>query len=509
MTPAVLGGLTYVGPAFESALQDVKHDYPLLNVSQTFIIADILEDDGDCLALESDNQVAEYYYNQRIHRATEGQSCWTIFVLPGCSPSLRGIQKFGNGVNKVVLTSGVSSYYLTDKSGFPTLLTTALTTLSITYYTTFLRLAQFYNWTTVMVVTESEGVNGGFFTQASGVCDVLSSATPRIVAYFVPASLTGPVTEDVLNGILDRFAASARIMIFIADSLPVNKLLIQAGVRGMNDGSYVYVLQTPLSVPYDGSRLRNISNEYHFEEARKIYPSCILVGLGSDREFIEGLSMARSHPFVKHWKAMSKKKYNYTYPQNKQPPLHAASSYASLMVVSQVADELRRQQPPFNFNDGALLASKFFLRTFETKVGNISLDHLGQRIPEILIGYFDSDDDRFVPFMSYKPNQNNQNFETLLPIKWSSGTWPVPSELRCGFQGMRCVTGPTHEAIGYSVAGTLVFLITCGAIFFRWFRNNLFESNQYWVLQRQYLLLPGCPRTSRLSFFSCLKLQAA
>ncbi|OQV20011.1 putative Chymotrypsinogen 2 [Hypsibius exemplaris] len=215
-------------------------------------------------------------------------------------------------------------------------------------------------------------------------------------------------------------------------------------------------------------------------------------GMGADREFVQKIVMPQSHPFVNVCKAMSKNNYNYTYPSDKQ-----------------VAEELRRQQqPPFDFNDGAFLARQFFGRTFQTKVGNISFDNLGQRIPEILVGYYDSDYDRFVPFMSYKRGQNLCDFEAVLPLKWSYGTWPVPNEPRCGFQGLRCMPGSTRDAIGYAIAGTGILLTVCGAIFFRWFRNYLFETSNYWVLQRRYLYLPGFPTTSRLSLFSCVSLRA-
>ncbi|OQV24130.1 hypothetical protein BV898_02081 [Hypsibius exemplaris] len=298
MSTEIKGGLPSCGPAFETALEEVKHDYPSLNLSQTFVIDNSSPIEVDCtrLALPSDSQVAEYFYTKRRQRPIEGRNCWTLFILSGCGNSLPGIQQFGNGLNKVVLSSGISSEYLTDKSQFPTLLTTAVSPFFMSYNNAFLKLAQLYNWTTVTVLTERGGPNsnGGFESQGRAIFDVLSKASPRIQTYFMLVSLTGPVTEDVLNAILDQFTASSRTTIACGIILRISR------------------------------------------------DSC-------------------------------------------------------------QSDELRRQQPPVDFNDGAFLAKQFIGRTFQTKIGNVSFDKLGQRIPQILVGYYDNDDDKFVVCLQIAP----------------------------------------------------------------------------------------------------------
>ncbi|OQV12936.1 hypothetical protein BV898_12857 [Hypsibius exemplaris] len=310
----LLGSLPFVGPAYSSALEDIKKDFPLLNVSQVFVIPS--ESSEECPESEI-NELAKYYYRRRTGiPAEDSRNRLTLFVFTGCSKSLGGIQQFGTGLNKVVLSSGSSSTYLTDKTGFPTLLTTVLAQSAM--FGVLPKLVRLYNWTTVSVVTEIGGVNSAYEGGGRAIYNILSGLKPRVDTKFVPVSLTGPVTPSELTAILDKLKASSRIIFIAADSYPANKLLIQARINGMIDASYVYVLISPLTLPFDGSRLRNSSREYRFEEARASYSSCLLLGLGSELEFIQNLSMPASHPFVNVWKAKSESEYNYTYTDGKR-----------------------------------------------------------------------------------------------------------------------------------------------------------------------------------------------
>ncbi|OQV12423.1 hypothetical protein BV898_13299 [Hypsibius exemplaris] len=442
-----MGALRFVGPAFQTALEEVKRDYPFLNMSQTFVITtDNVVEEYTC-GESSDIEIAEYYYTRRQTCPIDGQDCWTLFILSGCTNSIAGQQRFANGVNKVLMASGVTSAYQTDKSSFPTLLSSVITQSSPIFLATFLKLIQLYQWEHVTIVTEIGGLSKGYESGARGIYRLISSVTPQIQVTFIPVSLTGPVNVSVLNNILDRFAASSRVMILAADSLLANKLLIQARVRGMTDGSYVYIITSSASVPFSGSRLRNISDEHHFEEARKSYPSCILVDLGADRQFIINQAMAPTYPFVDAWKLASKRDYNYTYPPDKQ-----------------VANELRLQHLPVDFNNGALLAKQFFGRTFQTKVGNVTFDQLGQRVPQVLIGYYDVDNDSFIPFLAYEPRPNFPELENLRQHKWSGGLWPVPSTPRCGFNGMGCDTRSAFQSTAIGVGLSVVVLISTAAL---------------------------------------------
>ncbi|OQV12416.1 hypothetical protein BV898_13292 [Hypsibius exemplaris] len=202
----VMGALRFVGPAFQTALEEVKRDYPSLNMSQTFVIT-------------TDN-VEEYKALNTVHVS------YANAFLAGCTNSIAGQQEFAKGENKVLMTSSITSAYQTDKSSFPTLLSSVITQSSPIFLATFMKLIQLYQWDHVTIVTEIGGINRAYESVAQGIYRLLSSATPQIPVTFVPVSLTGPVSSSVLNNILDRFAASSRVMILVADSLPANKLLV-------------------------------------------------------------------------------------------------------------------------------------------------------------------------------------------------------------------------------------------------------------------------------------------
>ncbi|OWA52484.1 hypothetical protein BV898_16936 [Hypsibius exemplaris] len=476
MSAKLLGGLPFVGPAFESALTDVRREYPWLNVSQEYVIANDSWADGECVEWESDNQIAQYYYHRKT-RPSNGPTPWVIFILPGCSSSIYGIQQFGNGLNKVVLTSGVSSRYLGDKTRFPTLLNSVYTQTSPSFYSTFLKLAQFYNWTTVGIVSEIGGISSAYETVGRLVYDLLSGAQPRIATTFIPVSLTGSsVSSASVTALLERLKAQTRIYFLFADSLPANKFL-------------VYVLTSTLTQPFDGSHLRNTSDEYHFEEARQSYSSCLLLDYGLDRKFGLSQGMTESHPFAEAWKAKSKKDYNYTYPVNRRLTVHAPAAYASVLVVSQVADQLRRQEPLFDFNDGALLARQFFRKTFETKVGNITFDHMGQRLTGISIGYYSPMEDRFVPFLSYERFSEDSEIKILRQPQWLGKVWPVPSEPMCGFQGLSCPLGSINSVAEMggglcllTLAILLILLRVC-------LRTTSPTGAMYWMLDEKCIFV--------------------
>ncbi|OWA51027.1 hypothetical protein BV898_15529 [Hypsibius exemplaris] len=78
--PFLLGGLQYVGPAFESAREDIRSQYPKLNFTQTFIYGENAPY-SDWLA-QYENVLAYYYY--RIRRAPPQEAPHvTAFVMAG------------------------------------------------------------------------------------------------------------------------------------------------------------------------------------------------------------------------------------------------------------------------------------------------------------------------------------------------------------------------------------------------------------------------------------------
>ncbi|OWA52568.1 hypothetical protein BV898_17019 [Hypsibius exemplaris] len=256
----------------------------------------------------------------------------------------------------------------------------------------------------------------------------------------------------------------------------------------MTDGSYVYVLTTALTQPFEGSRLRNMSDEHRFQEARRSYPSCLLLDYGSNEKFEFSEAINGLHPLIDAWKAQSKREYNVTYPVSRQT-VHAPAAYESVVVVAQMADQLRLRDP-FDFNDGALLARQFFGKTFETKIGNITFDQLGQSVAEIAIGYYDLVEDNFVPFLKYERISDASEIRAIRKPRWEGGGWPVPSEPLCGFQGQRCAFGSSNtDAVvggGLCLLALVILIIAFRVIWRRWATIR----SEFWVLDDTYLLLP-------------------
>ncbi|OQV22718.1 hypothetical protein BV898_03547 [Hypsibius exemplaris] len=169
--------------------------------------------------------------------------------------------------------------------------------------------------------------------------------------------------------------------------------------------------------------------------------------------------------------------------------MHTRAAYASMILVAQVADQLRHKEPLFDFNDGALLARQFFGRTFETKVGNISFDELGQSLAEIGIGYYDPAEDEFVPFLSYKRLSEASKIEVIGQVRWMDGVWPVPSEPLCGFQGLKCaVDNAFWRTVGGATAGALAVSLSLLFITRRVLREQMIHHLLWWNLDPSLLV---------------------
>lgn len=81
MYPVLVGSLPFVGPAFDTARQDISRQYPKLNISQNFLQSGRQYRTCTEWATDSADALAFFYYQMQ---AVSGSTFdVTVFVLPG------------------------------------------------------------------------------------------------------------------------------------------------------------------------------------------------------------------------------------------------------------------------------------------------------------------------------------------------------------------------------------------------------------------------------------------
>ncbi|OWA54195.1 hypothetical protein BV898_18608 [Hypsibius exemplaris] len=141
------------------------------------------------------------------------------------------------------------------------------------------------------------------------------------------------------------------------------------------------------------------------------------------------------------------------------------------------------------------------LAYLNAKIANLTLAQYNYSYNGVpTIGVFDGTKQRFTLY-------ENKS------IPWPTSNGSPPADVpECGFTGHegRCAAERISTIItALSTASGCVVLLV-GSAFYRWLRQQIFESANYWVLQRRDLHLPGYPGQSRLSMlFSCVSLKAA
>ncbi|OQV21358.1 hypothetical protein BV898_04567 [Hypsibius exemplaris] len=94
-----LGSLPYIGPAFDTAREDIARLFPRLNISQDFLVSSPESRTCTEWARESDNALAARYYGK-----TESEKAdVTLFLLPGCEDA-GGVAQFATQLDKLIIS---------------------------------------------------------------------------------------------------------------------------------------------------------------------------------------------------------------------------------------------------------------------------------------------------------------------------------------------------------------------------------------------------------------------
>ncbi|OWA50154.1 hypothetical protein BV898_14679 [Hypsibius exemplaris] len=244
-------------------------------------------------------------------------------------------------------------------------------------------------------------------------------------------------------------------------------------------------------------------------KARKAFQSVLLVQSAEsndDETSNKTNSFASTKNLALEFRRRSLAKYNATYAPGNDWTTTILDSYTDVLLIGQVLNETWANGQ--NITNGRGLADRFLNRTFLTpESGSVLFDANGVRQALLTIAHYDAVHDIRQPFL-VRSNSGRQFLRRIgKDIDWPGGQFPPPSVPVCGFRGI-CNVSTTTKIIAGSVTMILLVLLVAGAFWVRWFRQHIFEAENYWILQRSDLHLPGFKGQSRLSLlFSCVSIN--
>ncbi|XP_055355619.1 atrial natriuretic peptide receptor 1-like, partial [Paramacrobiotus metropolitanus] len=478
--PVMLGSMTYVGPAYRLALEGIRQSYPRLNVTHT-IIADEKYRDCSTFAYDVVDLTAEHLQNTGTltpepHRDKCSAS---VMLFTGCA-EIPEIVPFATQLDKLIITTVATSPNLRKKTLTPTWIGTTCNSFQI-YLTMVLSVVKRFRWTSVGVICDTGANAGGYPEFASESAKILITNGRQVYQEFY-SSKTATVADrmDVLRRMNDR----ARVYFYFGDYNEFRRLLLAAANLIMTNGEHVYI-------PMAGFRKSSAPGYYSWnkgdsddEIVRQAYRSVLLMELN---EAVYGRTN-RSGNFTQQMIDGSKELYNYTYKPFELVTPHPAATYATMMVLAQVMEQLRSTGNQEVWSSGRQFAKQFMNRTFTTDVGDVCIDEVGERLPAINLNQLDWNTSRVRALYVLKVPEftlveAGEEPQWLIP-------WPPPNEPRCGFRGdaPNCHPKGTMETIIGASVGTIaatVFFIFVAAVFVRRATRNAFTSEAWRIRSEQ------------------------
>ncbi|XP_055338422.1 atrial natriuretic peptide receptor 1-like [Paramacrobiotus metropolitanus] len=458
--PVLLGALTYLGPAYIKGLQRTRQRHPSLNITQT-----VLWDPSyrTCQDLQADGVNKITAHVAKTYKSSNSDPCFiTVLMWGGCSEVLE-INPIARELDLFMLTSVASMPDLRKKRLSPTWITTTVNSM-LTYVNVYVELARMFSWTSLAIITDN-GANPYF---------------PQLVDSMYPQISPGrQVYRENINTkeavdfrkILLHLNSFTRIFIYMGDPTGFRKLLLKATELNLTNGEHVYVIGTPFRFSAEPGYLHWKKNDTDDEVVQLAYRSVLIIEPdGSVYGRTDG-----SDTFSLEMKNLSKTEYNYTYRPYELMSPHPASTYAGLMMLAQVMENLRSVNAYEIWSSGRKTAKLFLNRSFETDVGRFYIDPVGERIPTVQVNQLDWNTSQIRTLFVQDPA--DLRVHAVNAPQWP-GIWPPLNEPKCGFRGDASSCTPKGNTDLYAGSGggvvALIILIILGV--FRFSRHTAYDA---------------------------------
>ncbi|OWA51022.1 hypothetical protein BV898_15524 [Hypsibius exemplaris] len=443
--PLMLGGLAYVGPAFDSARDDIRNKYPMLNFTQTIIYRDNLSY-LDWLS-EYENVLALYYY--RIRRfSPENPPDVTAFVMPGADAYVTGVGRFATELDKLVLTSVAQASDFRNKDKWPTWITTGSISRAA-IRTLFENLVKLYNWQTSSIICDVNS-NSIFEAYSAYIRQVLQAATAnaQVNRYVFDSRRIDMDYEKLLQLVKD----TSRVIFYWGHANALHKLLIAAFRINMTEGDYVFLAFLPF---------RHVSfGDFGWTEVSDN---------GNSRE-------------------------------HEMSP-HPTSTYMTMMALAEVVEEIRTEIKSSYSSKvsvaefgGRRCAARFINRTFTTdQTDSLTIDQVGERIVPMAVTQLDTE----TGIVSVVLQQDTVQLKLRVQkrVIWPHNAWPVPARPFCGFHGEASACKKSvHHSIQYGLGFgcALLGIVVISVLFSQRMSKSLEpvkDRISWWIIEPKLLRL--------------------
>ncbi|XP_055334076.1 atrial natriuretic peptide receptor 2-like [Paramacrobiotus metropolitanus] len=426
--PTMLGSLPYLGPAFDLSFERIKTVYPNLHFQQTMIADSTYRDCTDWGA-DSVNHTAPHLFRE-IYDVHRNACMATMLIFPGCDDMVQ-ILPVLTELNLLMITSVATLPILRNKILTPTWIGMTANSFYI-YIRLFDNLCALFNWHTLGFLVDKS------FDTGMAIFGVQLSKIFSRVGFQPYLELYNSKEGVDRVAILNRLNAKARIYFFFGESGEFRQILKTAAGLNMTMGEHVYVIGTPFRLSTAPGYLSWNKGDADDAIVRQAYRSVLIVEAD---ESVYGKTKS-SGTFSQEIINRSRLDYNYTYRPFQPISPHPAATYASMMIIAQVMEELRISGNVEIWSSGRKLAKRLMNRTFSTDVGDIYIDPVGERNPQACVNQLTWNTSEIRTLLVQTVPDFVLRWSNQTAVEWP-GPWPPPNEPRCGFRGdnPKCSTG--------------------------------------------------------------------
>ncbi|OQV14010.1 putative Atrial natriuretic peptide receptor 3 [Hypsibius exemplaris] len=423
----------------------------VFNLSHTFLVEPGLTD-CDQFRDEVSNTVGRYV-NQR-----NGPPSLTAFLGTGCHEAVV-TNDLAREWNYLMITSVAAERSTSDRVLSPTWISTTISSME-NYLHLYLNLLREYRWTSIFIALDQNSL-----PLFPAVADTLYGALYASSHFSVTKwtfNSAKMVSEDY-QAILEKFRRVSRICLFLGHGEPLRQLLIQAQVRNMTNGEFVYI---GLEIFRDSSAFGSYSWKYGDDNdkvTRQAYRSLLMLGM-----LEEELTASLDVP-VNTWPCLSRERYNLTDPYYHKVNPYLIGLYESFMIFGMVLNEtLSSGLLRIDELSGKRLADRILNRTFVTDLGKLYIDGSGLRRVDLAV----SDLNFATGEWEVVALQRGEGWDwrLLRTIDWGNGSPdPPPNRPFCGYlnDDPKCFTegGVANTAMGIGIAVAIVLSVFACLVF--------------------------------------------
>ncbi|OWA50158.1 hypothetical protein BV898_14683 [Hypsibius exemplaris] len=443
--PGYVTNAVFMSPTFEVARDEVmKRHGGQYNVSVRYFQH---KDHHTCDDINGDAvaDVSEFLYRHRRE-----DTCYAI-VETGCNDQ-NGLSSLAAALDVLVFTLNMDSMakdFLTPKSAPATTVSSGAS--SISFCMALVELLDRNNWYHVTVVIETSTTISRFYQMS---WEFLLEVTKQSGSNFqiVPLNVENIISTPDLMKILAESKLRSRVYVLLSTAT--------LALRIMNlNASRSLIFLVPQSNSPTATTLADVN------------------------EKISNLTLIQ---------------YNYSY--NGVPPLDSGNGAKGAIDIVEIFSTLVIERDSallgsgqYGPCSGSQLVDRIANRTFTISSGRVYFTAGGIRLINTemfalntstlslqTIGVFDGTKQRFT-------------FNENKTVPWPTANGLPPADVpECGFTGHegRCAAEKTSTIITTLSTAAGCVLLLAGSAYYRWFRQQLFASANYWVLHRRDLILP-------------------